>query len=73
MGVKKAFVKKIPSELISDKMGNSKVINMTSAEEPLYQDGGWIYYVDSAEIQINIDKPLNRKWGEYEGHRPIDW
>ena len=73
VGVKKSYLTKIPLEMISSKSGNNGFIDITSTEEPITREGGWVYYTDTAEMHINLDEPLNRKWGEYEGQKPIDW
>ncbi len=73
VGVKKPYLTKIPPEMISSKSGNNEFVDITSTEEPMTREGGWVYYTDTAEVHINLDEPLNRKWGEYEGQKPIDW
>ncbi len=73
MGVQKPYLLKMPPEMISDKVGNASVQNLTSNEEPLVRNGGWVYYSDKAEVHLNIEKTLEKKWGGYEGQRPADW
>jgi len=73
VGVKKPYLSKIPPEMISNKSGNAIYIDITSSETPIAQEGGWVYYTDTAELHVNIDKPLGKKWGEYEGEKPIEW
>jgi general secretion pathway protein G len=72
-GVKKPYLNKIPLEMISKKSGNNEFIDMSSTEGAITHEGGWVYYTDTAEVRINLDEPLDRKWGEYEGQKPIDW
>lgn len=72
-GVEKAYLNKIPPEMISGKSGNSEFIDVESPEESIGHTGGWVYYTNSAEVHANIDEPLARKWGEFEGQKPIDW
>lgn len=71
-GVKKKYLKKIPKELISKKEGSRRVIDQPSTE-PISGKGGWVYFTDTAEVVVNLTKPLDRKWGEYEGDIPRDW
>lgn len=73
VGVKKPYLTKIPPEMVSKKSGNSEFIDIASSEEPITREGGWVYYTDAAEVKVNLDEPLDRKWGEYEGQKPIDW
>lgn len=73
VGVKKAYLKKIPNEMISSKSGDNSYIDAASAQASVSQEGGWIYYKDSAEVYINIDEPLSKKWGEFEGESPSQW
>lgn len=73
VGVRKAYLSKIPFEMVSKKSGNNEFIDISSSEEPITREGGWVYYIDTAEVHINLDEPLDRKWGENEGQKPIDW
>ena len=73
VGVKKAYLNKIPQEMISNKSGNNEFADAASAEESIAHEGGWVYYADSAEVRINIDEPLGKRWQEFEGQKPIDW
>ncbi len=72
-GIKKPYLSKIPPEMISDKSGNSTFVDAASSEEFVTRDGGWVYYTDTAEVFVNIDEPLGRRWGEYEGEIPLEW
>lgn len=72
-GVKRAYLNKMPPEMISNKSGNSGFIDINSTEEPLSRNGGWVYYKDLAEVHVNIDTALDKRWGEYEGQKPLEW
>jgi prepilin-type N-terminal cleavage/methylation domain-containing protein len=71
-GVKKPYLQKLPSELISDKGGSNKSIARKS-DDPITNEGGWLYQTDTAEAVINLDKPLDKGWGDYAGERPNQW
>ena len=71
-GVQKPYLKKMPSELISNKRGSNKT-NAQRSDEPLTNEGGWIYKIDAAEVIINLDQPLDKAWGEYAGQKPNEW
>jgi len=73
VGVKKPYLRKLPGEMISAKSGNNDFIDITTSEEPLRRDGGWVYYTDTAEVHINIDEPLGKRWGDFEGETPLEW
>lgn len=72
-GVKKPYLSKMPVEMLSKKAGNGEFIDAVSSEETISHEGGWVYYTDMAEVHINMDEPLEKKWGEDEGQKPIDW
>lgn len=72
-GVKRAYLNKFPPEMLSTKSGNSEFVDAASSEEAVSGEGGWVYYADSANVHINLNQPLAKKWGEYEGQKPIDW
>lgn len=72
-GVKKSYIKKIPPEFISNKSGNTTFVDTLSTDEFLVKDGGWVYFKDIAEVHVNLDEPLNKKWGKYSGEKPIEW
>jgi prepilin-type N-terminal cleavage/methylation domain-containing protein len=72
MGVKRAYLKKIPGELISDPAGNTAVIILTSADD-LTNEGGWVYVRDLAEVKVNLSDPLSKKWGKFFGELPSNW
>jgi type II secretory pathway pseudopilin PulG len=71
-GVRKPYLPKIPQELISNKQGNNGNTTRRS-DEPLTNDGGWVYRVDTAEVIINVNEPLDRSWGDYSGQTPSEW
>ena len=73
VGVKKPYLNKMPAELISDKKGNTSFMDDVSTEEPFVRNGGWIYHSDTAEVYVNIDTPLDKKWGDFEGEKPFEW
>ena len=71
-GVRKPYLTKIPPELISSKSGNSAPL-VRRSDEPLTNQGGWVYHPDTAEVIINLDEPLDRAWGDYAGQAPSKW
>jgi len=71
-GVMKPYLKKLPVEMISDKAGSSSFI-MLNSKEPITDEGGWVYFTDTAETCVNSSKELNSKWGSYEGQKPSEW
>ncbi len=71
-GVQKPYLQKIPSEMVSSKRGSSEQ-KAQKSDEPLTNEGGWVYRTDTAEVIINLDQPLDRSWGEYAGQKPNDW
>lgn len=72
-GVKKPYLTKMPSELISTKSGNASFVDIEKSDQPLTNEGGWAYYLDTAEVVINLGEPLNSKWGDYAGQVPNSW
>jgi general secretion pathway protein G len=71
-GVRKPYLKKIPSELITDKGGNSSHAAKRS-NEPISNRGGWVYLTDTADVILNIGEPLDSSWGDYENQQPSTW
>lgn len=71
-GVQKPYLQKMPSELISNKQGSNETRAQRS-DEPMTNEGGWVYRTDTAEVVINLDQPLDRAWGDYAGEKPSDW
>lgn len=72
-GIEHPYLDAMPAEMVSSKQGNSEYLDILSTEEPLIQSGGWIYYTDKARVRVNIIEPLDEKWGEYKGQKPIEW
>lgn len=72
MGVKRPYLELIPTELMSDKVGNNTIENRKSSEE-LKGDGGWTYIADRAQVVIDVTEPLDSRWGSYEGETPSKW
>lgn len=72
-GIKRPYLNKMPPEMISSKKGNSEFVDTPSTEQPPTQNGGWVYYTDKADVHVNIADPLDNKWGDFEGQKPIDW
>ena len=71
-GVEKEYLEKIPPELISGKKGDNTYTEQLSTE-PLPNDGGWVYVTDKAKILIDLEDPLDSKWGDLEGQVPSKW
>jgi prepilin-type N-terminal cleavage/methylation domain-containing protein len=71
-GVKRPYLKKIPSELLSGGKGSGEHTTKSS-EDPLSGEGGWVYVTDTAEVLINLEEPLDKGWGEYAGQVPSEW
>ena len=71
-GIKKAYLSKIPLEMISSKSGNNSYIDSTT-DRGFTNQGGWIYFKDAAEIKVNLDESLPARWGEYAGQKPSEW
>ncbi len=71
-GVKRPYLKKIPSELVSGGKGSSEHTTKSS-EDSLSSEGGWVYVTDTAEVLINQEEPLDKGWGEYAGQAPSEW
>lgn len=71
-GVKKAYLKRLPRELISSKKGNSTFEDAIEGE-PLSNDGGWTYFKDIAEVVIDVNTPLDKSWGDLENEIPSKW
>jgi len=72
-GVKRFYLDKLPLEMVSDKAGNNQFSDMETSDEFMTNEGGWVYVKDTAWIKINVDEPLDKKWGEYEGDNPSEW
>ena len=72
MGVRKPYLRKIPTELVSDQKGVAKATTISSTDD-LTNDGGWVYIRDLAEVKVNITEELDKNWGKYEGEIPSEW
>ncbi|MDD4907767.1 MAG: prepilin-type N-terminal cleavage/methylation domain-containing protein [Candidatus Omnitrophica bacterium] len=71
-GIKKPYLAKIPAEMMSSKSGNTTYIDRT-VDEGYTNEGGWVYFSDTAEVRVNMDDPLPAKWGEYADQKPSEW
>lgn len=71
-GVKKPYLSKIPLEMISSKSGNNSCLDSTT-DKGFTNQGGWIYFKDTAEINVNLDESLSEKWGKFSGEKPSEW
>jgi len=71
-GIRKPYLSKMPAEMISSKTGNNNYVDSTQ-ESGFTNQGGWIYFKDTAEVKVNLDEPLPQKWGEYAGEKPSEW
>ena len=70
VGVKKPYLKKIPPEMITS---SSNYVDSTT-DKGFTNQGGWIYFKDTAEVNVNLDEPLPDKWGkDYAGKKPSEW
>lgn len=71
-GIKKPYLSKMPVEMVSSKSGNNSYVDATE-ESGFTNQGGWIYFKDTAEVKVNLDEPLPGKWGEFAGQKPSEW
>lgn len=71
-GVQKPYLQKIPKEMVSIKSGSTQHQAQRS-DAPLTNEGGWVYETDTAELVVNLEKPLDGSWGEYAGQKPSEW
>jgi len=71
-GIEKAYLKKVPAELITDKSGNASYSDQVSTKS-FSNSGGWLYLTDKADIVINYDKELDKTWEDYAGQKPSEW
>ncbi|MDP8260244.1 MAG: prepilin-type N-terminal cleavage/methylation domain-containing protein [Candidatus Gygaella obscura] len=73
-GIQRAYLNKLPAELISDKNGNSTYDDRPSNVAPSFlNNGGWVYFTDKAEMYVDWDIPLDKSWGEYAEQKPSEW
>ena len=59
-GVERPYLEQMPAELMSNKSGNSNVINVESLEE-LDGTGGWAYIKKQAKAAVNFTETLDKK------------
>ena len=71
-GMRKPYLSKIPSELVSSNKGSNEHAARRS-DEALTSEGGWVYRTDTAEVLVNLNEPLDRSWGDYAGQKPSEW
>lgn len=71
-GVTRAYLPKLPVELIVSKNGINDAIVINS-NDPLTDEGGWVYIRDAANVAINSTQELDSRWGIYEGQIPSEW
>ena len=71
-GIKRAYLKDVPVEMISDKEGNNNV-ELQNSTEALSGDGGWTYFKDTAEVVIDSMEPLGEEWESYADQVPSEW
>jgi len=72
VGVRKPYLNKMPVELISNSKGNNKFVDQKSNEN-IDGGGGWIYLVDTADVKINVEGTLGKKWGDSSEEEPFEW
>ncbi len=72
VGIRRLYLDKIPSELISASKGNNTYTAQAS-EQALSGIGGWVYMTDTAEVKININGVLGPKWGNFAQEQPAEW
>ena len=71
-GVRKPYLTKMPPELVSSNKG-SNAQTARRSDEPITNEGGWLYRTDTAEVLVNLGQPLDRAWGDYASQKPSDW
>jgi len=72
VGVVQPFLEKLPVEMISSKAGTGVYEDVDSAGD-ISGKGGWSYIKDRAKVVVNIDQPLDSKWGKAKGEVPSEW
>ena len=72
MSVKKNYLDKMPKELISSSEGSNDTETVTS-NDPLSNEGGWVYIKDRAEVVVNVTDELDEPWQDYAGQKPNEW
>ena len=71
-GIEREYLEKIPPELISSKKGNN-TYNDQPANEPMPNDGGWVYITDKAKVMIDLTDELGKDWGDSKEETPSKW
>ncbi len=71
-GIEREYLEKIPPELISDKKGNNTYDDQP-ANEPMPNDGGWVYITDKAKVVIDLTDELGKDWGDSAKEVPDKW
>ncbi|MFH1397731.1 MAG: prepilin-type N-terminal cleavage/methylation domain-containing protein [Candidatus Omnitrophota bacterium] len=72
-GIKKKYLDKMPAEMISAKSGGINSYADTTTDKGFSDEGGWLYFKDTADVKVNLDQPLSDKWGEFAGQKPSEW
>lgn len=72
VGIRRPYLDKIPSELISTSKGNS-AHGAQPSDQALAGTGGWVYITDTAEVKVNINGALGPKWGNFAQEEPAEW
>ena len=71
-GIEKEYLEELPPELISNKKGNNTYDEQPS-NEPLPNDGGWIYLTEKAKVLLDVTDELGKEWGDSKGEVPSKW
>lgn len=72
MGVQQPYLEKLPPEMISSKSGSNAFEDVGTADE-ISGKGGWAFIKDRAKVVINVNAPLDGKWGKSKGQVPSEW
>lgn len=72
MGIQRPYLDQMPSEMVSDKGGDSTVETRGKGED-LAGDGGWVYLKDQAKVVVDVTEPLPDRWGAHKGQVPSEW
>ena len=70
--IRNPYLTEIPPEKISTNGGLQYLVNTLSADG-IRNRGGWIYQADLGDVRVNVDKKLDRRWGEFKGEVPSQW
>ena len=71
-GIEREYLEELPPELISNKKGNNAYDDQPS-NEPLPNDGGWVYLTDKAKVLLDVTDELGKEWGDSKGEVPSKW